>query len=296
MSTRAATSQVDARARRRRGCLLDLPITSSAADASSSATATSVTCMRAAEGVVRAAQVDHGGDAGHADGHVGQAAAPRCGRTCRTRSRRRSTPRLARSAVADAPGRPVAVDGRSAASSPVSTFDRSTPAVGAHEAVAGLGDDEVAPAAQDPHGLRLDDGLVRRADRRGRSATSRSSAFDTIFCVTTSTSPSTSGPLAVPAQASAAELAELVARTDLAHPLDAPQREPAHDAPRPDRRVEHRPPPARRRPQACRMTVSVTTQRTPFGPDLGARGRSASSMTSGRRRGRGSQSAASRRR
>ena len=94
-------------------------------------------------------------------------------------------------AVADAPGRAVGVVGqeRGPALLDVGQVDAG---VGAHEAVLRLADDEVAAAAQDAHRLALDERLVAAAGRRDRSATSLPSALDTIFWVTTTTSPSRS--------------------------------------------------------------------------------------------------------
>ena len=62
-------------------------------------------------------------------------------------------------AVADAPGRAVGVlrQQRGVAALDVRQVDAG---VGAHEAVLGLADDEVAPAPQDPHRLALDERLV----------------------------------------------------------------------------------------------------------------------------------------
>ena len=70
-----------------------------------------------------------------------------------------STPRRARSPSRMRRAERSLSSGSSAAQ-PSSTFERSTPGVGAHEAVARLADDQVAAAAHDADRLLLDDGLV----------------------------------------------------------------------------------------------------------------------------------------
>ena len=100
-----------------------------------------------------------------------------------------STPRRAAEPVADAAGRAVAVLGqeRGPALVDVGQVDAG---VGADEPVLGLADDEVAPPAEDAHRLGLDDRPCGPAGRRGRSRTIAPSALDTTFWVTTTTSPS----------------------------------------------------------------------------------------------------------
>ncbi len=135
-------------------------MTSSAAAASSSTTATSVTCISRPSASVRAAQVDDAGDAGTADGHVGDPPPPGApegvgddhGHVDR---------RLAPQAVADAAGRAVAVDGQQRRVAPLHVRQVDA-GVGAHEAVDRLADDELAPSAQHPHRLPLDQRLVRQ--------------------------------------------------------------------------------------------------------------------------------------
>ena len=70
------------------GTPVALPITSSAAPAISSTTATSVTCSSRPKVSVGAPQVEDGADAGAADGHVGDAAPPRAPERVATRSPR----------------------------------------------------------------------------------------------------------------------------------------------------------------------------------------------------------------
>ena len=164
-----------------------LPITSSAAAAISSAIATSVTWSTRPSRVGSVAQVDDRGDAAHADRDVGEPLAPRPPeRVGHDHGDLDARPGAQR--VADVLGRPVGVDGqqRGPARFDVRQVDAR---VRAHEAVRGLADDEVAAAAHDAHRLRLDEPRGARRDRRGRARTSRPSAFDTIFCVTTRQSP-----------------------------------------------------------------------------------------------------------
>ena len=71
--------------------------------------------------------------------------------------------------VADVLGRPVGVD-REQRGLPVVDVRQVDPGVRAHEAVAGLADDEVAAAPQDAHRLRLDQRAARVRDRRDRAA------------------------------------------------------------------------------------------------------------------------------
>ena len=78
------------------GMPADLPITSSAAPASSSATQTSVTCISRPSASVGAPQVDDGRDAGAADRDVGEALAPRAPERVGHDHRRPSTPTRAR--------------------------------------------------------------------------------------------------------------------------------------------------------------------------------------------------------
>ena len=191
-----------------------LPITSSAADAISSAIATSVTCRIAAERVGRVAQVDDGRDPAHADRDVGEPVPPRPAERVGDDDRDvdAGRARAARRGCAWPSGR-----GRRGAArpSPSSTFERSMPAFAHTKPCARLADDEVAAPAHDAHRLRLDERAAARRGRRGRAATSRPSAFDTIFCVTTRQSPSASG---VPCRGGRVgdRVRELVAGPDLA--------------------------------------------------------------------------------
>ena len=110
----------------------------------------------------------------------------------------------------------------------------------------------------------------------GSMATSWSSAFDTIFWVTTTTSPSASA-VSSPAAAAGDDAGQVVARTDLADAVDAEDLEAAH------RRVHTASRTVRPRAAArsgVDMIVGATTQRTPSASTASARSASASSMTS----------------
>ena len=101
-----------------------------------------------------------------------------------------SMPRAGPDAVADAAGGAVGVLGQQGGPAGVDVGEVDA-GVGAHEAVPGLADHQVASPAQDPHRLRPPHGHGPRVGR-GRSATRRPSALDTTFWVTTTTSPSAS--------------------------------------------------------------------------------------------------------
>ena len=108
------------------------------------------------------------------------------------------------------------------------------------------------------------------------SSTSRPSAFETIFCVTTTTSPSaSSGPSgSAGATAPAISAARSVPGATSPMPVD---REDVHALSR-----RHRPPPGPGPAPApgVLMTVGVTTQRTPSASTAAAWAASASSTTS----------------
>ena len=91
----------------------------------------------------------------------------------------------------------------SSAAQPRSTLDEVDTAVGAHEAVAGLGDHQVAAATEDPRPPRPRRAALCDRGSSGSTSTSRPSALTTTFWVTTSTSPSARGPFGSAAQASA---------------------------------------------------------------------------------------------
>ena len=142
------------------GTPVALPMTSSAAGAISSATATSVTCSSRPSASVGAAEVDDGGDTGDADGDVGQSLAPRAAERVGD-DHADVDAEVGAQPVADAPRRAVAVDGqqRGVARGHVRQVDAR---VGAHEAVRRLADDQVAAAAHDAHRFLLDQRLGRR--------------------------------------------------------------------------------------------------------------------------------------
>ena len=138
------------------GMPVALPMTSSAAPAISSTTATSVTCISRPVRVGRAP--------------AGRGSAPMPAQPMATSvSPRRhvrpnvslmmtatSTPAACLDAVADAAGRAVAVVGQQGGVAPLDVRQVDA-GVGAHEAVLGLADDEVAATAQHAHRLALDD-------------------------------------------------------------------------------------------------------------------------------------------
>ena len=173
----------------------------------------------AAEGVGRAPQVDDRGDAGHADGHVGQALAPRPAERVGHDHAHRHAEAGAHD-VADAPGRAVAVEGQQRGLAPLDVREVD-PAVGAHEAVARLGDDEVAAAPEDPHRFVLDDGLVGErvvgVDRHQPALGLRDDLLGHDEHVAVE-----QRAVRRPGAGGGDELAELVARADLADALDAP--------------------------------------------------------------------------
>ena len=125
---------------------------------------------------------------GAADGDVGHPLAPRpAERVGHDHADLDAEP--APEPAADPPGRAVGVDGqqRGRALGDVGEVDAG---VGADEPVAGLGDQRARPAGAGPAPTRTRPGATLAPGRRGRSATSRPSALDTTFWVTTTTSPS----------------------------------------------------------------------------------------------------------
>ena len=266
------------------GTELAFPMTSSAADATSSATHTSVATQVASHGVGGAPQVDDGRQAGAADGDVDDALAPGPAEGVGHHHRHLAA-RGGPQPVADAPGRAVGVLGEQGRPAVLDVGEVDT-GVGTDEAVAGLGDHEVAAAAQDADRLRLDDPHAGRRGRRGRCGTRRPSALDTIFWVTTTTSPSTS----------ATRSAMSVARSSPGRISPSPvtgthgQRGPGavtglggHAAPvsAPEGRPRSR---GGRDARAAAwsgvcMTVGATTQRTPQASTASAEAASASSIT-----------------
>ena len=225
-----------------------LPITSSAAAAISSAIATSVTCSIAAERVGRLAQVDDRRDPAHADRDVGEAAPPRPSERVGDDDRDVDAGAGAER-VADVLGGAVGVDReqRGLAGVDVRQVDAG---VRAHEAVPRLADDEVAAPAHDAHRLGLDEPVPAPRGRRGRASTSRPSAFDTIFCVTTRQSPSASG---VPCAARGVERSSsAISSPGRISPMPVDRDDRAAARPRPSgdggERVRGR---ARRRPRGC---------------------------------------------
>ena len=199
------------------GTFVALPITSSAADAISSATATSVTCRTRPSASVRVAQVDDRRDAAHADRDVGEAAPPRPAERVGDDHRDLDAARgpAARRGRAWPTGRRRRAAARP---SPCSTFERSTPAFAHTKPCA------VSLMMRSPRRRTMrtdsDSTSARRASRSsGSSGTSRFSAFDTIFCVTTRQSPSRERR-ALGAGRVGDEHGELVAGTDLADALD----------------------------------------------------------------------------
>ena len=129
-----------------------LPMTSSAAPASSSATQTSVASSTRpwASAVPRRSTTR--GHAGHADGHVGHALAPGAPEGVGDRPPPPTPGAGARRRLADPPGRPVGVDGQQGGG-PGVDVGQVHAGVGADEPVAGLGDEQIAAAAQDAHRL-----------------------------------------------------------------------------------------------------------------------------------------------
>ena len=105
-----------------------------------------------------------------------------------------SIPRVLRETGPYPSGRAVRVVGEQRRG-PVRDVGQVDAGVGADEAVSGLADHQVAAAAQDADGLLHRPERVLAAVSSWSIATSLPSALDTIFCVTTTTSPShSSGP------------------------------------------------------------------------------------------------------
>ena len=167
-------------------------MTSSAAPASSSATQTSVASSTRPTPSTRPAQVDHAGDTGDADGHVGEAAAPGAPEGVRHHDADGDTVPVLEP-LADAPGGTVGIDREQRRGARVDVGEVD-PRVGADEAVARLGDHQVAAAPEHPHRLALDQCPLGLRPRPRRPATTRPSAFETTFWVTTRTSPSAMPP------------------------------------------------------------------------------------------------------
>ena len=141
-------------------------MTSSAAEAISSATQTSVATSSRPPASSVPLQVDDGGHAGAADGHVGDTAPPRPPEGVGDDDPDVDAERVLQ-AGPDPPGRAVRVLGqqRRRAVRHVGQVDAG---VGADEAVPGLADHEVAASAQDPHRLLLAPGPAWPRGRRGR--------------------------------------------------------------------------------------------------------------------------------
>ena len=182
------------------GMPADLPITSSAAEASSSATATSVTCMvrPRASGAPRRSTTP----ATPATPIATSVRPLRHGRpNVSLTITATSTPRRARTMSTMRRAERSLSTGSSAAS-PCCTFDRSMPAF------AQMKPWLVSEMIRSPRRrtMRTDSCSTSALWASGSSAsiaTRRPSAFDTTFWVTTSTSPSSSGPLGGALQASA---------------------------------------------------------------------------------------------
>ena len=196
-----ATTPGRGRARWRPARPADLPITSSAAAATSSATATSVTCSsRPSASVVPRRSTTAARPAtpmATSVRPVAPGAPERVGD-----DHRDLDPPGGPERVADAPGRPVGVDGQQRGPSVVDVREVD-PRVGAHEPVRGLADDEVAAPPEDAHRLLSRPAPGAAARSSGSTGTSRPSAFDTTFWVTTMQSPSSRGvPWATAASAS----------------------------------------------------------------------------------------------
>ena len=183
-------------------------MTSDAAAAISSAKAEMLTCRRAAEQVGIAAQVEHCRQAGRADRHAGRAAPPRAAEAVddhQRRARRASR----RSASAAASG---SIGSSSARSTPScgATFDWSMPALAMTKPSRCSTISTFGPRAHHAHRFRQDQldqprvllDLGGQLDRAAATAstvaisTMRPSALETIFCASTSTSPSRSAELA----------------------------------------------------------------------------------------------------
>ena len=114
--------------------------------------------------------------------------------------------------LADPPGRAVGVD-REQGGGPGSTLERSTPALAQTNPWRVSVISRSPRRADDPHRLATRPGGCLAPGSSGSMATSRPSALDTTFWVTTSTSPSTSPPAAGPvASAATTSAGQVVAR------------------------------------------------------------------------------------
>ena len=178
----------------------------------------------AAVGVGGAPQVDHGGDAGAADGDVGEAPPP--GPAERVGHDHRHLPAGAGpEAVADAAGGAVGVD-REEGGVAVGDVGQVDAGVGAHEPAPRLGDDQVAPAAQHPHRLGLDHRgpgvTVVVVDGHHPPLRLRHHLLGDDHHV----------PVLERNRRGHQQVGQDVAGTDLGHPLDGDDLEPAHQAPR----------------------------------------------------------------
>ena len=143
----------------------------------------------AAERVGGAAQVDDGGDAGAADGDVGEPlrqARPNVSETITptsTPARARRPSRMRRAERSESMGRRAA--------KPCSTFERSTPVL-AHTKPWLVSVMMRSPRRRSTRTASCSTRALWLSGSSGSTGTSRPSAFDTIFWVTTTTSPSTS--------------------------------------------------------------------------------------------------------
>ena len=166
-----------------------LPMTSSAAEAISSATHTSVASSSRPMASVVPRRSTTAATPGAPDGDVGHPLPPGPAEGVGHDHRH-----LDAVAVSRAPSRMRRAERSgstgSRAAQPSLDVGQVDPGVGADEAVAGLGDEQVAAAAQHPHRLRLDECRLRPSGSSGSIGTRRPSALDTIFWVTTTTSPS----------------------------------------------------------------------------------------------------------
>jgi hypothetical protein len=170
-------------------------------------------------------QVDDPGEAGHADGDVGQAGAPRPPERV-GHNHRHLDPRVGAHAVADALCRTVRID-RQQRRHAVLDVGEVDAGVGAHEAVAGLADDEVAAAPYDACRFRFHE----RSTGDGIGSVERDEAVlglrdDLLGHDETVT---VLHRRALRVRSRDHELGDAVSRTDLGHPLDGDEVELVHE-------------------------------------------------------------------